>query len=432
MGINDVKMIGVGKDEYNSSLAGMIDQNILPWVEDIEEDGYPVWEDYEAVQRSTYFLNRQGELIYQFNITTLNPDNANDYSYFINLILDFRSNNGPDVLRVSEEYASIQSAIIDANNGDLILVEPGIYNEQIDFLGKNISLVSLPFSGYEDNNIGIVTLDGGGQGPVVTINSGEDQSSILLGFRIRNGYSQNYGGGILIENSSPTIDRNIITDNTSGSCGGGGGGIAILGSSYPHLFGNRIYNNIVSGDCDCICYFGGGIYVDSLSLPVVGGSYTLGNILYDNYADLGNELFRNMSSESVNATQIYAHHNFFKDCPPDSFNVYPVADWDLSNCHEIEYVKYDPIIPSNNFHISPVYPNPFNPITTIPISIIESGVLDVSIYDLRGNLVEKWNTFITTGNHNLTWDARNQPSGIYFIKANFNEFYESQKAILIK
>ena len=51
-----------------------------------------------------------------------------------------------------------KSAIIDANNGDLILVEPGIYNEQIDFLGKNISLVSLPFSGYEDNNIGIVIL----------------------------------------------------------------------------------------------------------------------------------------------------------------------------------------------------------------------------------------------------------------------------------
>ena len=56
----------------------MIDQNILPWVEDIEEDGYPVREDYEAVQRSTYFLNRQGELIYQFNMTTLNPDNAED------------------------------------------------------------------------------------------------------------------------------------------------------------------------------------------------------------------------------------------------------------------------------------------------------------------------------------------------------------------
>ena len=80
-------MIGVGKDEYNSSLDGMIDQNILPWVEDREEEGYPVWEDYEAVQRSTYFLNRQGDLIYQFNITTLNPEDPEDYSYLINLIL---------------------------------------------------------------------------------------------------------------------------------------------------------------------------------------------------------------------------------------------------------------------------------------------------------------------------------------------------------
>ena len=102
IGIDDVNMIGVGKDEYNSSLDGMIDQNILPWVEDSEEEGYPVWEDYEAVQRSTYFLNRQGDLIYQFNIPTLNPEDPEDYSDFINLILDFRANNGPNVLRVSE------------------------------------------------------------------------------------------------------------------------------------------------------------------------------------------------------------------------------------------------------------------------------------------------------------------------------------------
>ena len=26
----------------------MIDQNILPWVEDIEELGYPIWENYDA------------------------------------------------------------------------------------------------------------------------------------------------------------------------------------------------------------------------------------------------------------------------------------------------------------------------------------------------------------------------------------------------
>ena len=228
-------MIGVGKDEYNSSLDGMIDQNILPWVEDREEEGYPVWEDYEAVQRSTYFLNRQGDLIYQFNITTLNPEDPEDYSYFINLILDFRANNGPNVLRVSEDYLLIQNAIENADNGDIILVEPGVYYEHISFLDKNISLVALPYSGYEDNTLGSVVLDGAGQGSVVTINNGQDQSSILLGFEIQNGYNPDYGGGILIENSSPTIDRNVIHNNTAGNCGGSGGGIAVLGLSLIHI-----------------------------------------------------------------------------------------------------------------------------------------------------------------------------------------------------
>ena len=139
-----------------------------------------------------------------------------------------------------------------------------------------------------------------------------------MGFEIQNGYSQNYGGGILIENSSPTIDRNVIHSNTAGNCGGGGGGIAVLGLSYPHMFGNEIFDNTVQGDCDCICYFGGGIYVDSLAWPILGGSTTIGNIFYDNYADVGKALYKNFSVDPYVWDQIYAHHNYFEECPPDS------------------------------------------------------------------------------------------------------------------
>ena len=92
MGVNDVKFIGIGKDTYNESLTGMIDGNILPWVEDIEENDYPVWTEYSAVQRSTYFLDRNGDLIYQFNITTLDPNETEDYNYLINMILDYYIN----------------------------------------------------------------------------------------------------------------------------------------------------------------------------------------------------------------------------------------------------------------------------------------------------------------------------------------------------
>ena len=34
MGIDDVGIIGVGKDTYNSELGGMINGRVLPWVED--------------------------------------------------------------------------------------------------------------------------------------------------------------------------------------------------------------------------------------------------------------------------------------------------------------------------------------------------------------------------------------------------------------
>ena len=199
MGVDDVGIIGVGKDEYNSSLEGMINGRNLPWVADIEEEGYPVWEDYGAVQRSTYFLDREGDLIYQFNITTLDHTDPEDYNYLINLILDYRADNGPSVIRVTQDFSTIQGAIDNAVDGDIVLVEPGSYVGNINFLDKNITLASLIYSGFRPDEIESSILDGEGEGPVITINEGQDQSTILLGFEITNGSSEEYGGGILIE-----------------------------------------------------------------------------------------------------------------------------------------------------------------------------------------------------------------------------------------
>jgi hypothetical protein len=213
MGINDVSIIGVGKDAYNDQLDGMVNGRILPWVEDTQDDSYPVWEDYNAVQRSTYFLDREGELIYQTNITSLDPESPEDYESFINLILNFRSSNGPSTVRVPQDITSIQEAIIASSDGDLILVSPGTYEGQIDFLEKNISLASLIYSGFDSSLLEETILDGLGEGPVVTINGGQDQSSLVMGFVIENGFSVESGGGLLIKNSSPTISRNIIRNN---------------------------------------------------------------------------------------------------------------------------------------------------------------------------------------------------------------------------
>ena len=435
MGVDDVGIIGVGKDAYNSDLAGMINGRILPWVEDVEADGYPVWTDYGAVQRSTYFLDRQGMLIYQFNITTLDPDEPNDYQYLINLILDYRAYNGPSIIRVTEDFLSIQSAIESASDGDIILVDPGTYPGQINFLDKNITLASLIYSGYDQNDIAKTILDGNGQGPIVTFNDGQDPSAILLGFIIKNGSASQSGGGILIEDASPTIDRNIIHNNHAGSCGGTGGGIAVQGESYPHIFGNVIHDNIVSGDCDCICYYGGGVYVDTTSWPVLGGSVTLGNTFYNNSADYGTELFRDHDEDTTNWIPIYAHHNIFEDCPPDSYNVYPINGWDLENCHTLD-ITID-IVSDNqplaeDFYLYPNFPNPFNPLTNIRFFLKTSNTVLLNIYDLEGKLVKRNKLKLDSGTHVVQWDASQSPSGIYLIKLQAGVNTQIQKAILVK
>jgi len=435
MGVDDVGIIGVGKDAYNSDLAGMINGRILPWVEDVEADGYPVWTDYGAVQRSTYFLDRQGMLIYQFNITTLDPDEPNDYQYLINLILDYRAYNGPSIIRVTEDFLSIQSAIESASDGDIILVDPGTYPGQINFLDKNITLASLIYSGYDQNDIAKTILDGNGQGPIVTFNDGQDPSAILLGFIIKNGSASQSGGGILIEDASPTIDRNIIHNNHAGSCGGTGGGIAVQGESYPHIFGNVIHDNIVSGDCDCICYYGGGVYVDTTSWPVLGGSVTLGNTFYNNSADYGTELFRDHDEDTTNWIPIYAHHNIFEDCPPDSYNVYPINGWDLENCHTLD-ITID-IVSDNqplaeDFYLYPNFPNPFNPLTNIRFILKTSNTVLLNIYDLEGKLVKMNKLKLDSGTHVVQWDASQSPSGIYLIKLQAGVNTQIQKAILVK
>ena len=436
MGVDDVGIIGVGKDAYNEHLPGMVNGRILSWVEDVQADGYPVWTDYGAVQRRIYFLNREGELIYQFNITTLDPTEPEDYEYLINMILDFRSENGPSVFRIPEDTTSIQGAIEWSENGDIILISPGTYQERIDFLDKNITVASLLYSGFDQSLVSETILDGNLEGTVVTMNGGQGQSAILLGLIIENGYESQTGGGILIENSSPTINRNIIRNNNAGSCGGEGAGIAIIGESLPFIIGNEIHDNIVSGVCDCICYFGGGIYVDETAFPEIGGSITLGNSFYDNYADYGYDLFRNPPLDTTDWTPIFAHHNVFEDCPPNSpILIYPENGWDLENCHILLAIDEDQNVITNGFHLFPNYPNPFNPTTTIGFNIDGETLQATSlrIYDILGRLMETLvDEQLGQGIHEIQWNAANQPSGIYFIQLRSRDFIQTQKAILVK
>ena len=130
-----------------------------------------------------------------------------------------------DILLVPSEYLTIGdaiTAITAANSNDTIIVSPGIYTENIDLAGKEITLTS---ENPDDPNVVAETIiDGGAAGSVITCNSGETVDTVITGFTIRNGNGDDSGngGGISCKYSSPVIKNCIISANSATGAWGGG------------------------------------------------------------------------------------------------------------------------------------------------------------------------------------------------------------------
>jgi len=217
---------------------------------------------------------------------------------------------------VPDDFTTIQGAIADPGvlNGDTIIVKPGTYIENIDFLGKDIALVS-------QMGLKKTIIDGHKSGSVVSFVNGEGKGAMIKGFTLTNGSGTLYnydlcGGGVFCLGSSPKIVNNLITNNEAkdgygggieclqGSCpeifdnvisynsagdtygNGGGGGIDCFMNSFPHIEKNLINNNNAYGD-------GGGLYCLSTATVV-------DNVIFENYSsDLGGGIYSGGDAESL-------------------------------------------------------------------------------------------------------------------------------------
>jgi len=84
------------------------------------------------------------------------------------------------------------------------------------------------------------------------------------------------------------------------------------------------------------------------------------------------------------------------------------------------------------------YPNPFNPTTQIAFSIPQEGKVNLSVYNIKGQLVKTLiNRRIISGSHNVNWNGRDNTgklvsSGVYFYKLKFDKKEISEKMLLLK
>jgi aminopeptidase N len=80
-----------------------------------------------------------------------------------------------------------------------------------------------------------------------------------------------------------------------------------------------------------------------------------------------------------------------------------------------------------------VYPNPFNPYTTIRYSLPEAQFVALSIFDLLGREVAVLSQgYQSAGEHTVQWNAARQSSGIYLCKIRSGQWYETRKVMLLK
>lgn len=162
------------------------------------------------------------------------------------------------VIYIPQDFSTIQAGITAALEGDTVLAFPGLYREEVNFIGKNITVASRFIISGDSSDIISTIIDGDSARTAVRIENGEDSTACLKGLTVTNGSGGN-GGGIYCFTADPVISNNIIKRNFAQN----GAGI-YLGHSQAKLRDNLIKNNISTTEGGGIrCYFSNTVITDN-------------------------------------------------------------------------------------------------------------------------------------------------------------------------
>ena len=101
------------------------------------------------------------------------------------------------------------------------------------------------------------------------------------------------------------------------------------------------------------------------------------------------------------------------------------------------YLRKVPSLPSQ-YSLLQNYPNPFNPVTFITYTNLEMSYIEVLVYNLAGQEINKLVSEIKApGKYSISWDGADNlgnpvASGVYFYSFHGNGFSDMKKMILMK
>lgn len=87
----------------------------------------------------------------------------------------------------------------------------------------------------------------------------------------------------------------------------------------------------------------------------------------------------------------------------------------------------------NTYSLHQNYPNPFNPSTNIKFELPQSGFTKLTVFDSNGREIENLiYENLKLGTYELSWNALQYTSGVYFYKLEVNNFMQTRKMLLVK
>ena len=96
-------------------------------------------------------------------------------------------------------------------------------------------------------------------------------------------------------------------------------------------------------------------------------------------------------------------------------------------------IAYNKLAVPVEFTLSPAYPNPFNPTTTISFAIPAYAQVSIAVYNLQGReVVSLANGSYDAGYHQVIWNADSHSTGVYFVKMVAGSYVNTQKLMLVK
>ncbi|MFH1312920.1 MAG: C25 family cysteine peptidase [Candidatus Eisenbacteria bacterium] len=283
--------------------------------------------------------------------------------------------------------------------------------------------------------------------------SANGSDAIIVGNLIK---SNLYNGIILSNGSSAVLSNNKVSYTIQGH------GVSCYSSAPTFLGGGRYEFNALAGiylsssspsiDSCFIGYNGDcGIKAAYYSDPVISNTSLVGNnigvgvyiyahpVLGDTIAGLGgfNDIRQNTQYAVYNKTQneIMAQRNWWGTVNPD-----PGAFWgpiDFSGWLDMSPAGIGGV-PDHLALIQSVYPNPFTSSVNVHLAVGEHQLpVDVGIYDVRGRLVRRMPTVMTSGEKRLGWDGtdtydRPVSSGTYFVQIRSRTQTDTRKVMLLR